>query len=133
MGLRYFALVLLPCLICPVVAQADEPLPEKPEDPAKIGVMTPAAKSELTTCVTRAAQSAGDDRERRAMVGVFIGPKGRAVSLAILESSGLEDLDKRVLRCVARADFTPAAPNKPPVQWIFRTLLKPKRASPDSV
>jgi outer membrane biosynthesis protein TonB len=63
------------------------------------------------------------------MVGVFIGSKGRAVSLAILESSGLERLDKLVLRCLYRANFTPATRDKAPLQWIFKTSLEPKRTT----
>jgi TonB family protein len=131
MGLRCFALVLLACLICADIARAGDHLPAASEDPAKIGLMTPAAKSELDACVAQAAQSAGDGQERRAMVGVFVGSKGRPVSLAILESSGLEHLDKLVLRCLFRANYTPAAPGKPPIQWFFKTSLKPKRTTPD--
>ena len=126
MDLR-LAAVLLICLTSTALAQADEHLPATPENPAKIGVMTPAAKSELDACVTRAVQSVGDDQQRRVTVGVFIGSKGRAVSLAILESSGLDPLDHLVLRCLSRADYTPAAPDKPPIQWFFRASLKPKR------
>ena len=131
MGLRCVASVLLACVICAEIALADEHLPATFEDPAEVGLMTPAAKSELDACVAQAAQSAGDGQERRAMIGVFIGSKGRPVSLAILESSGLEHLDKLVLRCLFRANYTPAAPGKPPIQWIFKSLLEPKRATPD--
>lgn len=129
MGLRRFAFVLLACVICTDIGLADEHLPATSEDPGKIGLMTQAAKSELDACVARAAQSAGDGQERRAMIGVFIGPKGRPVSLAILESSGLEHLDKLVLRCVFRANYTPPTPGKTPIQWIFTTSLKPKRTA----
>jgi outer membrane biosynthesis protein TonB len=61
------------------------------------------------------------------MIGVYIGAKGRPVSLAVLESSGLEHLDKLVLRCLFRANYIPPAPGKPPIQWIFKPLLSPKR------
>jgi TonB family protein len=126
------AAVLLSCLTFPALALADEPLPATPENPVKIGVMTPVAKSALDACVTHAVQSAGDDQQRRVIVGVFIGSKGRAVSVAILESSGLDPLDHLVLRCLSRADYTPAAPGKPPIQWFFRASLQPKRTEATS-
>ena len=129
--MRYVVSLLLACIICAQVTLADVHLPASPEDPAKVGLMTPAAKSELDACVTKAAQSAGDGQQRRAMFGVFIGANGRPVSLAILESSGLERLDKLVLRCLVRANYTPAAPDKRPIQWFFKTLLEPKLATPD--
>jgi hypothetical protein len=127
MGLRCVASVLLACIICAEIALEDEHLPATFDDPAKVGLMKPAAKSQLDACVAQAGQSAGDGQERRVMAGVFIGSKGRPVSLAILESSGLEHLDKLVLRCLFRANYTPAAPGKPPIQWIFKSLLEPKR------
>ena len=128
MRLRYPVSVLLVCVIGARPALADVHLPASLDDPAKVGLMTPAAKTELEACIAQAAQSAGDTQERRAMVGVFIGSTGRPVSLTILESSGLEPLDKLVLRCLFRAPYTPAAPNIAPIQWIFKTLLEPKRA-----
>jgi hypothetical protein len=123
MGFRHVVSVLLACTVCANLALADE------EDPAKLGLMTPDAKSELDACVVKAAQSAGDGQERRAIVGVFIGSKGRPVSLAILQSSGLEHLDKLILRCLFQANYTPAAPGAP-IQWLFSTLLQPKRIAP---
>jgi len=51
--------------------------------------MTPAAKLELDASIVRAAKSAGDGQERRAMVEVYIGSKGRPVNLAVLEPLGL--------------------------------------------
>lgn len=132
MTLRYFVAVLSGCLACAEMALADVHVPAAPDTPEKFGLMTPAEKSELEACVARAAQSAGDGNERRAMVGVFIGANGRPMSLAILESSGLEDLDKLVLRCLSRVSYTPAAPDKQPIQWIFKTVLRPKRATPDA-
>jgi len=57
------------------------------------------------------------------MVGVYIGPKGRPVNLAVLDSSGLEPLDKLILRCLFRANYTPPEHGKPPLQWIFSTKL----------
>jgi TonB family protein len=126
----YKVLVPLACLICADVALTDETPPAAFRDPTRIGSMTPAAKSELLRCVAEAAQTAGDGKDRRAMVGVYIGSNGRPVSLAILESSGLEQLDKLVLRCFLRAEYTPAAPHKPPAQWIFTTSLGAKRVAP---
>lgn len=123
--------VLLVCVICGEIALADEHLPASPDDPAKVGVMTPAAKSELDACIVRAGQAVGDDQQRRVMVGVFIGSRGRAESLAILDSSGLELLDKLILRCLSRVNYIPAAPNKEPIQWIFTTSLQPKRVTPE--
>lgn len=131
MRLCHVVSVPLACVIGAGTAFADVHLPASLDDPAKVGLMTPAAKAELEACVAHAAQSAGDGQERRAVVGVFIGSTGRPVSLAILESSGLEHLDKLVLRCLFRTQYTPAAPNKAPIQWFFRTLLEPKRATPD--
>jgi hypothetical protein len=122
------AVVLLTFLLFSAIAQADERLPATPGRPAKIGVMTPAAQSELDACVKQAVQSAGDDQQRRVIMGVFIGSKGRAASVAILESSGLDPLDQLVLRCLSRAEYTPTTPGKPPLQWFFRASLQPKRA-----
>ncbi len=130
MRLRHAVSVLLVCLIRPDGVLADVHLPDSFDDPAKFGLMTPDAKSELDACVARADESAGDDQERRVMVGVFIGSQGRPVSLAVLESSGLEPLDKLILRCVARARYTPAEPGKAPIQWIFKSTLKPNHARP---
>jgi len=132
MRLRSFAPVLLTCLISANIGWANEASPTS-GDPAEVGLMTPAARSDLNACVAQAAQSAGDGQERRAMVGVFIGSKGKAVSLAILESSGLERLDKLVLRCLSRANFSPPTRDKAPLQWIFTTSLGPKRTSSDLV
>lgn len=100
------------------------------DDPAKVSVMTPAAKSKLEGCGARAAQSAGDERQRTAIFGVYIGSYGRPVNLAILESSGLENLDKLVLQCLLRANYIPTAPDRQPIQWLFETLLQPKHAEP---
>ena len=102
--------------------QADER-----QGPTVRDLMTPDAKSELDVCVRKAAQSAGDSQERRATVGVFIGAQGRPVSLAILESSGLEPLDKLVLRCVVKVSYMPAPADKPPIQWFLRVRREPKR------
>jgi len=96
-------------------------------DPSNL--MTPQAKSELDACVARAAQSAGDGQRRTVAVGVFIGSKGRPVDLAILESSGLEHLDKRVMRCLFETNYVPATRGEP-IQWIFRAVLGPKRTEP---
>ncbi len=132
MELRYVVSALSAWLTCANVALAEADPPASPDDPAKVGLMTPAAKSELDTCVAQAAQSAGDDHERRAVIGVFIGSNGRAVSLAILESSGLQHLDRLVLRCVVRASYTPAASDGLPIQWFFKTVLKAKHAAPET-
>jgi TonB family protein len=126
----YKVFVLLVCLTCADLAPAEEDPAATSGDPTKIGLMTPAAKSALDNCPSQAAEIAGDDKDRRAMIGLYIGSKGRPVSLAILESSGLEQLDKLVLRCVFRADFTPAAPDKPPIHWVFTMSLKAKRVPP---
>ena len=126
------AVALLSCLLFPAIAQADERLPATPGRPAKIGVMTPAAQSELDACVKQAVQSAGDDQQRRVIMGVFIGSKGRAASVAILESSGLDPLDQLVRRCLSRAQYTPPAPGKAALQWFFRASLQPKRTGPAS-
>jgi hypothetical protein len=112
------------------VSLAGENAPSTSGDPAKIDLMTLAEKSELDSCVAQAAQTAGDGNDRRIMIGVFIGLKGRPVSLAILESSGLERLDRLILRCTSKANFTPASPKKPPIQWVFTTSLKAKRVAP---
>src|SRR5580658_10381239 len=94
-----------------VIALADENKPATLEgNPTQVGLMTPAAMSELDTCIAHAAESAGDGQERRAMIGVYIGAKGRPVSLAVLESSGLEHLDKLVLRCLFRANYITPRP-----------------------
>jgi TonB family protein len=125
-------LALVTCLLFPAIAQADEHPPATPGRPAKIGVMSPAAQSELDACVNQAVQSAGDAQQRRVIMGVFIGSKGRAASVAILESSGLDPLDQLVLRCLSRAEYTPPAPGKATVQWFFRASLQPKRPRPAS-
>ena len=128
MGTRWIGSLLPTCFICTAIALANEDNPATLDgDPTTIGLMTPAAKTELISCVTDAAESAGDGQERKTMVGVFIGSKGRSASLAVLESSGLERLDKLVLRCLFRANYTPATPGKPPIQWIFKARLPPKR------
>jgi TonB family protein len=119
MGNRRVASVLLASVICAGIALADDPC-ELFQDPTKIGVMTSAAGLELDACVREAARSAGDEQERRVMVGVFIGPQGRAISIAVLDSSGLEYLDKLILRCLRRAEYVPAPSGKPPKQWVFR-------------
>jgi TonB family protein len=121
--------VLLGCVVSAELVLADQHLPAPPDDPVTVGVMTPAAKSELDACVVRAGQALGDDQQRRVMVGVFIGATGRAESLAILDSSGLELLDKRILRCLSRVNYIPAAPNKGLIQWIFITSLQRKRVT----
>jgi Gram-negative bacterial TonB protein C-terminal len=123
-------LVLLACLTCADGTPADDNPPAGSEDPTKIGLMTPEAKSELDNCAAQAAETSADGRDRRVMIGVYIGPKGRPVSLAILESSGLEHLDKLVLRCIFRAHYTPSALDKPPTYWVFTTTLKAKRTVP---
>jgi hypothetical protein len=127
---RYRVLALLCCLTWTGIALGDEGVPEASGDPTKIGLMTPEAKSELDNCVAQAAQIAGDDKDRRVMIGVYIGPKGRPVSLAILDSSGLERLDKLVLRCIFRADYIPGAPDKPPIHWVFTSFLKVRPVTP---
>jgi hypothetical protein len=127
-GGHYGVFVLLASLACADVAPADGSLPSG--DPTKIGLMTPAAKSALDNCVAEAAQTAGDGNDRRVMIGVYIGNKGRPVSLAILESTGLEQLDKLVMRCIFRANYAPASLDKPPIQWLFTTSLKAKRVTP---
>jgi hypothetical protein len=119
--------VLLACLIGAVVALAEEDVTKLSGDPVKVGLMTPAAKAELYECVGKAIQTAGDENDRLPIFGVYIGPKGRAVSLAVLQSSGLERLDKLVLHCLFLANFTPTAPGKPQRGWFFTTPLKGKR------
>src|SRR5580658_9477538 len=107
-----------------VIALADENKPATLEgNPTQVGLMTPAAMSELDTCIAHAAESAGDGQERRAMIGVYIGAKGRPVSLAVLESSGLEHLHKLVLRCPFRANYIPPAPGKPPIQYFQASAI----------
>jgi hypothetical protein len=123
-------LMLLAWFTCSNEAFTKDILAENSDDPTKTGLMTPSAKSELDDCIAQAAQTAGDDRDRHVMVGVYIGSKGRPVSLALLESSGLEQLDKLVLRCIFRANYLPAAPDKPPIHWVFTTSLRGKRSSP---
>jgi hypothetical protein len=131
MARRYvILLLLLASTICPSIVLADDDPATLKGDPTKVGLMTFAAKSELDACIAKAGQSAGDGEERRTLFGVYIGSNGRPVSLAVLESSGLERLDKLVLRCLFRANYTPAAPGKQPRQWIFRSLIEPRRATP---
>jgi hypothetical protein len=117
--------VLLTCLIG--VDAAPEDSGALSGDPVKVGLMTPAAKAELYECVAQAVQTAGDEKDRLPIFGVYIGTKGRAVSLAVLQSSGLERLDKLVLHCLFLANFTPTAPGKPQRGWFFTTPLKGKR------
>lgn len=93
--------------------------------------MTPSAKSELEACIVRAGKIAADDQPRHVMVGVFIGSKGRAENLAILDSSGLELLDNLILRCLSRTSYIPAAPDKALIQWIFKTSVQRKHATPE--
>ena len=69
-------------------------------------------------------------RHRGHGLGVYIGSKGRPINLAVLESTGLEHLDKLILRCMSRANYTTAAPGKPPLQWIFKYEIKHKHATP---
>jgi len=116
--------VLLSCFVC---AAAEAKAPSTPQDPIGAEPITPAVKSELETCVAQAGQAAGDDQERRIVVGVFIGPQGRAVNLAVLESSGLEHLDRLILQCVFRAHYSPATLGESPIQWFFRCLIHPRR------
>jgi hypothetical protein len=122
--------VLVAYLSFTSVALAGEDLPANSSDPTKMGLMTPEAKSELDDCIAHAAETAGDGSDHRAMIGIFIGPKGRAVSLAILESSGLEQLDKLILRCIYRAHYIPAESGKDPIYWVFTTSLRARRATP---
>jgi hypothetical protein len=111
MGGRCVVSLLLACFIYTAIALADEDNPATLEgDPTKVGLMTPAAKLELDASIVQAAGSAGGGQERRAMVGVYIGSKGRPVNLAVLESSGLERLDKLILRCLFRANTSRQRP-----------------------
>ncbi|MEP7246026.1 MAG: TonB family protein [Gammaproteobacteria bacterium] len=119
--------MLLACLIGTDVALAEEDVPSTFENPAKSALMTQAAEASLNSCVEQAAQAAGDEQERRVMVGVYIGPEGKPVSLAVIESSGREHLDKLVLRCVRRGNYRPAKRGKPSIYWIFKSSLRPKR------
>lgn len=89
--------------------------------------MTADAYSDLKVCIAHAIESAGDDQERRIMVGIYIGAEGRAVNLAVLDSSGLEHLDKLILRCLFRANYLPAARGKPPRQWVFSAPVQRSR------
>jgi TonB family protein len=86
-------------------------------------MLTPAENEKLDQC---AAQAVGDDQQRRVMVGVYIGVKGEATSVAVLESSGLEALDERVLRCVRRAKYRLVEEGKGPLYLILKSVLKPK-------
>ncbi len=126
----YVILLLLACFSCPDIALADEDPTKLQGDPTKVGLMSPAEKSELYACIAKAGDIAGDEQERRILFGVYIGSKGRAVSLAVLESSGLDYLDKLVQRCLLRVNYTPTAPGKPPIQWIFRSSIDPRRSTP---
>jgi len=133
MARRCVIILLLALSICPKVGRSEEDPATLRGDPTKLGLMTPAAKSELDACVAKASQSAGDEQERRTLFGVYIGPGGHPVSLAVLESSGLDHLDKLVLRCLFRAEYTPTAPGKPPRQWIFKSLSKARQAVQRSI
>ena len=96
----------------------------------------------VASCASAAAQveetvsfSSGD----KVLQGMVYRPSGPGPLLAVLynhgsalgmlckPASGLDPLDHLVLRCLSRADYTPAAPDKPPIQWFFRASLKPKR------
>jgi TonB family protein len=122
------AFVLLTGLICANTAPADDKLPSTFERPDTAGVMTQAENANLERCIAQAAQSAGDDQQRRVMVGLFIGVTGKTVSLAVLESSGLETLDKLVLRCARQANYKPAEQGKQPIYWILKSVLRARSA-----
>lgn len=122
-GARGVVVVLLAaCMALPAVGSAAA-------GDSMASPMTPEAKSALESCVAQSAELAGDTQEHRVTVGVFIGSNGRAANLAILESSGLEHLDKLVLRCLARTSFMSPKPGQGLIQWVFRTVLKPKHAA----
>jgi hypothetical protein len=112
-------------------AVAKEILAENSDSSTEADLMTPSARSALHDCVSQAAQVAGDEKDRHVMVGVYIGSQGKPVSLALLESSGLEQLDKLVLRCIVHANYLPAAAHQPPLHWVFTTSFKGKQISPN--
>jgi|SRR5579872_1758775 len=113
--------VQLVCLVYTGAALAAE----DPPDPERAPPLTPAARSELAACIGQAGQSAGDDHERRVTIGVSFDTKGRPARITILESSGLESLDKLVMRCLFRASYI-----RVPLRtlWSFQYLIKPRRA-----
>jgi TonB family protein len=124
--LSWSELVLVTSLVCADTSLADDKLSSSSEHLEPVRMLTPAENEKLDQCAVQAVQAVGDDQQRRVMVGVYIGVKGEATSVAVLESSGLEALDERVLRCVRRAKYRLVEEGKGPLYLILKSVLKPK-------
>ena len=108
MRLRHKACVTLVCFTCaqPGVAAEWTPTWAIEGDPT---LSMLASKSELDACIGRTNRYMPKLPDHRLSIGVYIDSTGRPVNVAVLNSSGLQDLDNATIDCIRRAHFKPEA------------------------
>src|SRR5205807_655743 len=70
-----------------------------------------ASKSELDACIGRTNRYMPKLPDHALMIGVYIDSTGRPANVAVLNSSGLQDLDNATIDCIRQARFKPQARN----------------------
>src|SRR5438132_558655 len=108
MRLRHKACVALVCFTCaqPGVAAEWAPTWAIEGDPT---LSMLASKSELDACIGRTNRYMRKLPDHGLRVRVYIESTGRPVDVAVLNSTGLQDLDNATVDCIRRARFKPEA------------------------
>jgi TonB family protein len=82
------------------------------------------SKSELDTCIGRTNRYMTKLPDHDLTIGVYIDSTGRAMNLAVLNSSGQQNLDNATMKCIRQARFKSDAKPGKPVYTVFKMAWK---------
>jgi hypothetical protein len=86
------------------------------------------SKSAMDACIARTDKLVTELPPHRLHVGAYIDSAGRPVNVAVLESSGLPDLDHATIECIRHGRFKVNARQSETVYWVFSEFWSPKPA-----
>jgi TonB family protein len=115
--------------ISPCVSAADPGPTWKVDSPADD--LAADSKTHISLCLGVAEQAMPEGTDRtRVTVDIHTDRSGRAIDVAVVESSGIEELDRRVRACFRDARFTPAAKGTAGYYRLVRMELARKPYEP---